>query len=108
MTTVHRGQPVSTDSAWTPVIVDPEHSALWKTTVQSVFVLQDMLETHRFPASQSDVRATMTVEIEICVSMATVSTLVWCKTHVVDLPNATPPATKQCVDVFLATRVILS
>lgn len=108
MTIVQLEQLVSTDNVLTLVIADLEHNVSWKATVQSVFVRQDMSETLRFPVSQSVVRATMTAEIEICVSMATVSTLAWCKTHVVDLPNATQPVTKQCVGVSLAMKEILS
>jgi hypothetical protein len=90
------------------VTVDPEHNALWKTTGQSVSVLPDMLETLRFPANQWAVRVTMTAEIEKCVLTGTVSTLAWFKTPVVDLPNATQPATKPCVGVFLDMKVIRS
>lgn len=108
MTIVQMERLVSTDNALTLVIVDLEHNVLWKTTVQSVSVLQDMLETLRFPASLLAVKVTMTAEIETCVLMVTVSTPAWCKTPVVDLPNATQPVTKQCVGVSLAMKEILS
>lgn len=101
-------RPVLTGSALTLVTVAPEPNALWKITALSACARLAMLETLRYPANPWVARVIMTVETERCVLMETASTRAWFKTPVVDLPNATQPAIKPCVDVSLAMKEIPS
>ena len=96
--------PVSTDSVWIPATVAVEHHALWRTTDQSVFVLPDMLETPKLLVSPLDVKAMVTAETERPASVVTVSTPVWCKTHVEDSLSAILHVIEPCVDVSPDTK----
>ena len=107
MTIVPMERLVSTDNVKILVTVEQELSVLWRTTDQSVSVLQATWAILRYPVILLVVSLTASAETGRLVLRENVSTPVWSRTPVEDLLNVILPSTGPTVDVCQDTRAIL-